>query len=176
MATREKLRARLRIPNARLDAINALMLDPDMRVVNDLLDVVAKYGTPEEINAKAAEARKLPNLMNRLSDLKSPYRKDVQWLIARRDAHSFVSMADYRRDVLGDKADQTLFRDDVAVTLEISAAQYFPWLIEEARQAIARRELMPARFIRVRNEGIRGRPGRPGRFRRRHAGDGRVVC
>ena len=42
------------------------------------------------------------------------------------------------------------FRDDFAVTLEISAAQYFPWLIDEARQAIANRELMPGRFIRVR--------------------------
>jgi len=36
------------------------------------------------------------------------------------------------------------------VTLEISALQFFPWLIAEARQAIQRRELMPARFIRVR--------------------------
>ena len=36
------------------------------------------------------------------------------------------------------------------VTLEISALQYFPWLIAEARQAIAQGELMPARFIRVR--------------------------
>ena len=52
MATKDELRARLRIPAGRLDAINALLLDPNTRVVNDLLDVVAKYGTPEEINAQ----------------------------------------------------------------------------------------------------------------------------
>jgi bifunctional DNA-binding transcriptional regulator/antitoxin component of YhaV-PrlF toxin-antitoxin module len=38
-----------------------------------------------------------------------------------------------------------------AVTLEISALQYFPWLIAEARHAIERQDLMPGRFIRVRN-------------------------
>jgi len=42
------------------------------------------------------------------------------------------------------------FLDDMAVTLEISALQYFPFLIIEARQAIERQELMPGRFIRVR--------------------------
>jgi len=150
MATRDALRARLRIPNERLAAINDLLQDPQSRVVNDLLDVVAKYGTPEEINAKAAEARQLPNLLARLSEQQSPYLKDVQWLIAQRDAGAFVGIADYRRSILGAKADTMTFRDDVAVTLEISAAQYFPWLIEEAKQSIARRELMPARFIRVR--------------------------
>jgi hypothetical protein len=36
------------------------------------------------------------------------------------------------------------------VILEISAAQYFPWIMEEAKQSIEKRELMPARFIRVR--------------------------
>jgi len=150
MATRDALRARLRIPNERLAAINDLLQDPQSRVVNDLLDVVAKYGTPEEINAKAAEARQLPNLLARLSEQQSPYLRDVQWLIAQRDAGAFVGIADYRRSILGAKADTMTFRDDVAVTLEISAAQYFPWLIEEAKQSIARRELMPARFIRVR--------------------------
>jgi hypothetical protein len=37
-----------------------------------------------------------------------------------------------------------------AVTLEISALQYFPWLIAEAQRAINGRDLMPGRFIRVR--------------------------
>ena len=67
---------------------------------------------------------------------------------ARRGA--FISVADYRRKVLGPKADGMTFQDDFAVTLEISAAQYFPWLIAEAKQAIANGELMPGRFIRVR--------------------------
>ncbi len=144
------LRERLRIPEERLGDINAVLLDPSSRVVNDLLAVVAKYGTPEEINAKAAEARQLPNLMARLRKLGSPYLADIEWLAAQRDAGTFVSVADYRRAVLGPKADTMSFKDEFAVTLEISAMQYFPWLIAEARQAVADRELMPGRYIRVR--------------------------
>jgi hypothetical protein len=150
MTDRESLRARLRIPADRLDAINAFLLDPSAQVVNELLDVVAKYGTPEEINARAAEARRLPNLLTRLAEQGSPYLQDVEWLIAQREAGAFVSESEYRRLVLGERAGSLTFNDDFAVTLEISAAQYFPWVIEEARQAIAGRELMPGRFIRVR--------------------------
>ena len=36
----------------RLDDLNAVLLNPDTRVVNDFLAVVAKYGSPAEINAK----------------------------------------------------------------------------------------------------------------------------
>lgn len=150
MFTKEDLRARLRIPNDRLDVINALLLDPDSRVINDLLDVVAKYGSPEEINRQAAEARRLDYLLLRLAEHNCRYLDDIEWLIRQRDAGAFISIADYRRKILGPRADKMTFRDDFAVTLEISAAQYFPWLIEEAKQAIANRELMPGRFIRVR--------------------------
>jgi hypothetical protein len=150
MTTRDDLRARLRIPEARLDAINGVLLDPDTRAVNDLLDVVAKYGTPEQINARAARAGDLAYLMSRLAERDCRYLDDVEWLIAQRDAGAFVSVDAYRRKTLGDRAGRLPFNDDFAVTLEISACQYFPWLIEEARQAIAGRELMPARFIRVR--------------------------
>ncbi len=150
MTTKERLRARLAIPHERLDAINALLLDPEMRVVNDLLDVVAKYGTPEEINAKAAKARDLDSLMARLAEQNSPYLDDLIWLQRQRDAGAFISEAEYRRAVLGARADEMSFKDEFAVTLEISAAQYFPWLIAEAKQAIADKELMPGRFIRVR--------------------------
>ena len=66
MATRDALRQRLRIPEGRLDDINALLLDPNSRVVNDLLDVVARYGTPEEINRQAEAARNLDQIMLRL--------------------------------------------------------------------------------------------------------------
>jgi bifunctional DNA-binding transcriptional regulator/antitoxin component of YhaV-PrlF toxin-antitoxin module len=38
-----------------------------------------------------------------------------------------------------------------AVTLEVSALQYFPWLITEAKQSIEQKQLLPGRFIRVRN-------------------------
>jgi hypothetical protein len=150
MAKRDELRARLRISSRRLDEINDLLLDPKSRVVKEFLEVVAKYGTPEEINARAAEAGKLENLLFRLEKEQSPYLADIEWLISQRDARAFVSVPEYRRSVLGKKADRMKFKEKFAVILEISAAQYFPWIIEEAIQAIAQRELMPGRFIRVR--------------------------
>jgi hypothetical protein len=42
------------------------------------------------------------------------------------------------------------FREDLAVTLEVSSLQYFPWVIETARRAIEARSLLPSRWIRVR--------------------------
>ena len=150
MSTKDELRAKLRIPNERLDAINDLLLDPNTRVVNDLLDVIAKYGTPETINRKAASARQLDSLLLRLAERDCEYLDEIQWLTAQRDAGAFISETEYRRNVLGDRAAEMTFGDDFAVTLEISAAQYFPWLIDEAQQSIANRELMPGRFIRVR--------------------------
>jgi hypothetical protein len=145
-----KLRDRLRIPESRIEEINALLLDPDMRLINDLLEVVRRHGTPEEINCQAEEARKLPNLMARLEEQSSPYVADLHWLIEQRERQAFISVAEYRRKVVGSKAETTTFLDDFAVTLEISALQYFPFLIAEAEQAIANGELMPGRFIRVR--------------------------
>ena len=150
MANREELRARLRIPQTRLDDLNALLLDPNLRVVNDLLDVIAKYGTPEEINAKARKARDFDNLMTRMAEHDCSYLDDLIWLQQQRDQGRFISEPDYRREVLGDKAGKMVFKDEFAVTLEISAAQYFPWIIEEARRSIEQRELMPGRYIRVR--------------------------
>ena len=144
------LRERLRISTDRLDAINDILLNPDMRVVNDVLAVVAKFGTPEEINAKAAEAGKLENLLQKVEATKPEYLADLHWLMEQRDNHAFISVADYRRKVLGDKADTMTFADDFAVTLEVSALQYFPWLITAVKQAIAGQTLVPGRFIRVR--------------------------
>ncbi|HSR12758.1 MAG TPA: hypothetical protein VLS90_15050, partial [Thermodesulfobacteriota bacterium] len=148
--SKEELRTRLRISAKQLEEINSFLLAPQNRVIDDFLDVVSKYGTPEEINEKAQKAGRLESLITRLEKEKSPYLPDVKWLAAQREARAFVSVAEYRRSVLGEKAEKTKFRDDFAVILEISAAQYFPWVIEEAKQAIARRELMPGRFIRVR--------------------------
>ena len=144
------LRERLKTGSLQLEEINKLFLDPDNEAIKALLDVVAKYGTPEEINSKAREARKLENLMVRLKEMDSPYLTDVEWLIKQRDAGAFITEDEYRRKVLGDKADSMQFKDGYAVTLEISAAQYFPWLRLEAEKAIADGELMPGRFIRVR--------------------------
>ena len=145
-----EFRSRLTIPAGHLQELNSLLLDPDSQVVNAFLDTVARYGTPDEINRKAREARALPGLMARLREIDSSYVAGLEWLIEQREAGAFISEADYRRAVLGSRADEMIFQDDLAVTLEISALQYFPFLIAEARQAIERRELMPGRYIRVR--------------------------
>ncbi len=144
------LRNRLLISASSLDEINALLLDPQTRVVNDFLAVVARYGTPDEINQRAREARRLPRLMAQLKEIGSPYLANLEWIIEQRDRGAFISVADYRHKVLGDRAGAMTFKDDLAVTLEISAMQYFPFLIAEARQAINNGELMPGRYIRVR--------------------------
>ena len=144
------LRSRLKIPTSRLNDLNKLLLNPDSRVVNDLLAVVAKYGTPEEINTKAKAARQLPALLEHVIATKPDYLADLKWLEEQRDSGAFISVADYRRKILGAKADKTDFKDDFAVTLEVSALQYFPWIIACAKKAIAEKTLMPGRWIKVR--------------------------
>jgi hypothetical protein len=146
----ENLRDLLKIPSARLDEINALLLNPDTQVINDFLAVVEKYGTPQEINAKARQAGQLSTLLGKVKAVKPEFLKDLEWLEEQRQKDKFISVADYRRKVLGPKADQTTFKDEFAVTLEISAAQYFPWIIEAAKRAILQGSLMPGRFIKVR--------------------------
>jgi hypothetical protein len=146
----DNLRNLLEIPASCVDEINTLLLDPNNQAINAFLQVTGKYGTPEEINRKAEEARELPNLMARLQEVKPSYVADLEWLIEQRDRRAFISITDYRRKVLGERADKVTFDDGLAVTLEISALQYFSFLITEARQAIERGELMPGRFIRVR--------------------------
>ena len=115
------LRERLKIPANRLDEINAVLLNPDMRVINDFLAVVEKYGTPEEINAKHHEARQLDNLLAKVKTTKPEYLTDLEWLSAQRDAGVFISVADYRRKVLGDKADSMSFTD-IPLSSSISAS------------------------------------------------------
>jgi hypothetical protein len=144
------LRELLEIPASCLDEINALLLDPNNQAVNAFLEVVEKYGTPTEINRKAERARQLPSLLARLEEVAPAYVDDLEWLEEQRDREAFISIADHRRQVLGDRADEMSFDENWAVTLEISALQYFPFLIEEAKQAIEKEELMPGRFIRVR--------------------------
>lgn len=141
---------RLTIDLPVLEEINQFLSNRNNQVVQALLKIVDKYGTPEEINARAREARSLPRLTTRLEETDSPYLEDLRWLAEERDRGAFITMADYRKRVLGDRADATAFDEKFAVTLEVSALQFFPWLIAEARQAIDRQELMPGRFIRVR--------------------------
>ena len=141
----------IRISQESVDEINHLLTDPDNELLNDLLAIVERYGGPEEINRRASEARQFENLLARLRAENSPYLADVEWLIEQRDKEAFVSMEEYRQKILGPEAASKEINQKNAVTLEISALQYFPWLVSQARRAIEKRELMPGRFIRVRN-------------------------
>jgi hypothetical protein len=144
------LQSLLQIDSNRLDAINAVLLDPNSRVMKDFLDVVAKYGTPEEINRKHRESRKMESLFKHVEARAPEYIKDLNWLIEQRDRGAFIPVADYRHKVLGEAAKTTQFKDEYAVTLEVSALQYFPWVRVMAEQAIANKSLVPGRFIAVR--------------------------
>jgi hypothetical protein len=146
----EQLRQLLGIPHSRVDEINAVLLNPDTQVVQDLLAVVERYGTPQEINRKAAEARQLSNLIRRTKEIQPRLVQDLEWLQEQASQGSFIRVDDYRRRVLGDRAATMDFRDDFAVTLEISAAQYFCYVIDAAKRAVQERLLLPGRFIRVR--------------------------
>jgi DNA-binding phage protein len=145
------LREKLKIEEKSLKKINEFILNENNPLINNLLDIVERYGGVDEINRKAREARKLENLMARLRAKNSPYIKDLEWLTEQRDTNSFVSIPEYRRKILGPKADSMKFDESFAVTLEISACNFFPWAIEEAKRAIKQQDLMPGRFIRVRS-------------------------
>jgi len=142
------LKDMLKIKMNDLDTINQLITNPDNRMVKELCDLIEKFGGVEAINKKAEDARKPENLMQRLKEMNSPYLADLEWLIEQRDNKAFVSMDDYCKEHTGSDASSVDFSN--AVTLEISAMQFFPWLISQAKQCIEKRELMPGRIIRVR--------------------------
>ena len=64
-----------------LEGLNAFLTNPDNPLLGDLRRVVAKYGSVEEINARAREAGRIESLLRRLERLNSPY-------IARREGSS----------------------------------------------------------------------------------------
>jgi len=146
----ENIRQLLKIDHSRLDALNAILLNPDMKVINNFLEVVSKYGTPEEINKKAEHSGQLNTLLKKVEASKPDYLKDLEWLTQQRDKKAFITVAGYREKVLGEKSKSMDFKDDFAVTLEVSASQYFPWIIAAAKKAIEQQSLMPGRFIKVR--------------------------
>jgi len=146
----DNLQQLLKIPSDRLDAINEVLLNPDTKIIKAFMDVVAKYGTPEEINRKAAEARKLENLYAKVRQTNPDHMRDLEWLTNATKSGKFISIADYRQKVLGASAKNAKFADDFAVTLEVSALQYFPWVREMAECALEGRTLVPGRLIKVR--------------------------
>ena len=71
------LRDLLKISGERLQEVNDLLTDPANESVGQILEIVEKYGGPEEINRQAAETRDFGNLMARLKEINSTYIADI---------------------------------------------------------------------------------------------------
>ena len=145
------LKKSLTISNQTLKEINKFLVSEQNPVIDNLIDIVEKYGGVKEINRKAHESRRIENLLNRLEKTNSPFLNDLIWLQEQRDDKNFISLDEYKKKILGENAGSVEFDESLAVTLEISACNFFPFLIEEAKKAIDNEDLMPSRYIRVRS-------------------------
>ena len=159
MSVRDDLRKRLGVAPGDLQAANEFLTSSDNPLIGALLEVVDRHGGVDEINRRADESSCFESRMGRLREEGSPYVADLEWLSEQRDRGAFVTLPEYRHGILGPEADAVTFNEANAVTLEISALQYFPWLIAEAEHAIKCRELMPGRYVRVRNMAEQSAPG-----------------
>lgn len=81
--------------------------------------------------------------------MKSPFVKDLEEMAALRDGGKFVALSEYRARISPSRAAWD-YDYAKAPTLEISALQYFPWLVAEVKEAVKKGEVLPGRFIRVR--------------------------
>lgn len=145
------LRSKLKIREENFEEINRFLVKRDNPLVDRLLAIIEKHGGVAEINRKARENRKPEILIERLEKKRSSFVKDLEWLTRQRDKEAFISISDYRKRILGKKVESMNFDETFAVTLEISAFNFFPWLIKEAKKSIEKKELMPSRYIRVRS-------------------------
>lgn len=147
----DDLRRSLSVSPQRIEEINEFLLKDDNPIVDGLLNIVERHGGVKEINRRAEESGSLESLMGRLEKSNPAFLKDLNWLQDRREDGAFIGLDEYRGEVLVDRAGSVEFDESLAVTLEISACNFFPFMVEEARKAIADRDLMPARYIRVRS-------------------------
>ncbi len=146
-----ELKNKLKIPSSALEQINDFILSDDNPLINDLFEIIDKYGGIEEINKKASESGSLDSIISKLEKKKPTYVKDLEWLQKEKENNSFISIKEYRKKILGDAINNFNFNEDFAVTMELSACQYFPFFIDIARDAIENELLVPGRIIRVRN-------------------------
>jgi hypothetical protein len=145
------MKPNLELGSSALKSVNNYLQDPDNSLLNFLTKIVEANGGSATINAKGKAASTPERLLDKVRARNPSYIKDLEWLMAQRDKHAFISIAAHREKILGPKAAGIKWDASHAVTLEISAMQYFPWLIIEAQKALQKGELMPGRFIRVRN-------------------------
>jgi len=146
-----ELRKNLKIPKEALDTVNDFLLDENNPLINDLLEIIDKYGGVIEINKKAEEAQKLDNIIGKLEKKNPSYIADIDWIKEKSKNQAFISVPEYKRMILGNKANEMSFNEDYGVILELSACQYFPFLIDILKDAVKNKKLVPARIIRVRN-------------------------
>jgi hypothetical protein len=140
------MKENLRIDAGALEEVNDFLARGNNPVIDKLIGIVEKYGGPEKINEAAALNGRIEILLDRLQRKNPGYADELHRLKEQKDKRRFIGMEEYKKKVGARGALDASF----GVTLEISALQYFPWLIAEAKQAIERGELMPGRFIRVR--------------------------
>jgi hypothetical protein len=114
---KRQLAQQLSIRTESLDVVNLVLDNPDQKVIDDFLEVILKYGTPEEINHKVAQASQMEVLLEKVRKLQPEYLIDLNWLRTQRDAGAFITMSDYRRKVLGCKADKFNFLENQVVEL-----------------------------------------------------------
>lgn len=142
------------IPRGQLGAINDFLGQTPNAVLDPLREIVERLGGVERINRLAEENGALPALRSRLRERHPAQADGLEWLQEQAAARRFVALEEYVAErcprTAGGRESGTASAAAGTVTLEISALQYFPWLLREARQAIERRELMPGRYIRVR--------------------------
>lgn len=60
------LSEQLRISKEAVEQINHVLADSSSSLLDSILQVIARYGSIEEINEKSRKARKLENLCNQL--------------------------------------------------------------------------------------------------------------
>ena len=138
-----------RINQQVFEEINDYLVDPKNPALADLRRVVAKYGTVRDINEQARHAGQVESLVKKLERMNSPFVKDLEWIASVRDESKLTSLSYYRARI---NPGRSAWEYDLskAPTLEISALQYFPWLLAEVRSSVEKGEILPGRFIRVR--------------------------
>ncbi len=145
------MKKKLLINEKKLNEFNKLLTMESNPLIDKIITVIEKYNGVDAIKQKHQQTAGFDYKLSKLKETNSIYLQDLQWLIEQKNTNAFISMEDYKKKILADQYDSTTFSNDYAVTLEISALQYFPWLISQAKNCIDNKELMPGRFIRVRN-------------------------
>src|SRR3990172_2915332 len=111
MNLREELIQKMRIPSGRIDEINEAIFNPDQHVIKAFLDVVTKYGSQDEINAKEAESGKLSSLEAKVEQTCPEYLDELFWLQKKVENNSFIRISNFRRKILGEKANAVSFKE-----------------------------------------------------------------